>query len=376
MPAKRRPPTRKPAPKRKPQRAQAPVRHAGLGLLARLSEAAGVSGDESAVRKIILAEVSRTAAETRIDALGNLLVRCRTHGKPRLRLMIAAHMDEVGLMIVRAGAEGLWKFETVGGVDVRALPAQAVTIGRERIPGVIGVKPIHLTEKDEIDHPLKVDGMTIDIGAKDKDGAMARLKPGDRAVFATAFRNERGILRGKALDDRLGVAALIELASDPPPGLELWAAFTVQEEIGLRGATVAAHAIDPDLAIVLDATPAHDMPAWDGGENAIYNTKLGCGPAIYLTDRGTISDARLVRLLAGAAEKEDIPYQFRQPGSGGTDAGAIHLARQGVPAVSISVPCRNVHTPVSTARLDDWRGLTALVWAAIRQLGRTGLDSR
>jgi tetrahedral aminopeptidase len=376
MPAKRKPVSRKFAPVRAKRRAPAPLRRGGLSLLARLSEAAGVSGDETAVRRIVLAEIGKAAAETRIDSLGNLLVRCRARGKPRLRLMLAAHMDEVGLMIVRAGAEGLWKFEKVGGVDVNTLPAQIVWIGRDRIPGVIGVKPIHLTEKDEIDHPLKLDAMTIDIGAKDKAAALARLKPGDRAVFATPFRSERGLLRGKALDNRLGVAALIELALDPPPGIELWAAFTVQEEIGLRGAAVAAHALDPDLAIVLDATPAVEMPAWDGSENAVYNTRLGDGPAIYLMDKGTISDPRLVRLLADAGGKAGIPFQYRQPGSGGTDAGAIHLARKGIPSVSVSVPCRSPHTPVSTARLEDWRNLTALVRAALVQLGRAGLGPR
>jgi putative aminopeptidase FrvX len=238
---------------------------------------------------------------------------------------------------------------------------------------VIGVKPVHLTEKDEVDHPIKKDAMTVDIGAKDKEGATAALKPGDRAVFATAFHVERGVIHGKALDDRLGVAALIELAIDPPPGVELVAAFTTQEEIGLRGARVAAYALDPKVAIVLDATPARDMPMWDGSENTSYNTRLGGGPAVYVFDQRTISDARLVRLLREAAGKRGIPYQLRQPGSGGTDAGAIHLARAGIPSVSVSVPCRSLHGPVSTARVSDWRALIALVRGALEDLGRRGL---
>jgi putative aminopeptidase FrvX len=349
------------------------VRSQGLALLRRLSEACGVSGDEGAVRGIVLDALKGKIKSSRVDALGNLLVTCRTRGKPRMRVMVAAHMDEVGLVLMQAGSDGLWKFEAVGGVNEQALPGKPVWIGKHRTPGVIGVKPIHLTEKDEREHPIKKDSLTIDIGAKDKEGASATLKPGDRAAFATAFRAERGVLLGKALDDRLGVAALIELAADPPPGVELAAAFTTQEEIGLRGARVAAYALNPNLAIVLDATPAVDMPMWDGSENIAYNTKLGGGPAIYVFDRGTISDARLVRLLRDAAEKRGIPYQIRQPGGGATDAGAIHLARAGIPSVSVSVPCRSLHGPVSTARVSDWRALIALVRGALEDLGRRGL---
>jgi putative aminopeptidase FrvX len=357
----------------KKTKAAASPRGEGLSLLRRLSEASGVSGDETAVRAIVLEALKGKIKSHKIDALGNLLVECRTRGKARMRVMVAAHMDEVGLVLMQAGSDGLWKFETAGGVNEQTLPGKPVRIGRDRVPGVIGVKPVHLTEKDEVDHPIKKDAMTVDIGAKDKEGATAALKPGDRAAFAASFHAERGVIHGKALDDRLGVAALVELAADPPPGVELWAAFTTQEEIGLRGARVAAHALDPKVAFVLDATPALDMPMWDGSENTSYNTKLGGGPAVYVFDQRTISDARLVRLLREAAGKRGIPYQLRQPGSGGTDAGAIHLARAGIPSVSVSVPCRSLHGPVSTARVSDWRALIALVRGALEDLGRRGL---
>ncbi len=357
----------------KKTKAAASPRGEGLSLLRRLSEASGVSGDETAVRAIVLEALKGKIKSHKVDSLGNLLVECRTRGKARMRVMVAAHLDEVGLVLMQAGSDGLWKFETAGGVNEQTLPGKPVWIGRDRVPGVIGVKPVHLTEKDEVEHPIKKDAMTVDIGAKDKEGATAALKPGDRAVFATAFHAERGVVHGKALDDRLGVAALVELAADPPPGVELMAAFTTQEEIGLRGARVAAYALDPKVAIVLDATPALDMPMWDGSENTSYNTKLGGGPAVYVFDRGTISDARLVRLLREAAGKRGIPYQVRQPGSGGTDAGAIHLARAGIPSVSVSVPCRSLHGPVSTARVSDWRALIALVRGALEDLGRRGL---
>lgn len=371
---------RKTAPKKsaprqlKPKgRAQPRPQDGSIARIARLSEAVGVSGDEFAVREIILESLKRAAAETRVDALGNLLVKCRTRGKTSLRVMLAAHMDEVGLILMQAGSDGLWKFGVVGGVNQQTLPGKALWIGRERVPGVIGVKPVHLVEKEEAEHPLKPDALAIDIGATDKNSATALLKPGDRAAFATPFRFERGVLYGKALDNRLGVAALIELALDPPSGIELWAAFTAQEEIGLRGAHVAAYALDPDLAIVLDATPAADMPMWDGSENTAYNAKLGGGPAIYIADRATISDPRLVRIFDAAGEAKGIPRQYRQPGGGGTDAGAIHRTRKGIPSVSVSVPIRSPHAPVSVARIEDWRATVALVRAALEHLAKVGL---
>jgi endoglucanase len=260
----------------------------------------------------------------------------------------------------------------VGGVDSRTLLATPVKVGAAGMPGVIGSKPAHLLEDDEETRPVKAESMTIDIGAGKKDAALSKARPGDWAVFATRFQTYRGLLRGKALDDRLGVVTLIELVLDPPPGVELFAAFTVQEEIGLRGAKVAAHAIDPQVAFILDATPAHDMPGWDGAENTVYNTKLGAGPAVYLSDRGTIYDARLIRLLTETATAKGIPHQMRQPGAGGTDAGAIHLARSGVPCAALSVPCRSIHTPNSVARQDDWFGQIDLMRAALTRLGQTG----
>jgi endoglucanase len=166
----------------------------------------------------------------------------------------------------------------------------------------------------------------------------------------------------------LGVATLIELVRHAPPNIDLLAAFTVQEEVGLRGAGVAAYAFNPDLAIVLDCTPAMDLPTWDGSENTQYNTRLNAGPAIYMADAATISDPRLVRLLIETAENLGIPYQIRQPGGGGTDAGAIHKQRAGVPSVSVSVPARYNHTPAAIARISDWKNTLALVHAALRRL--------
>jgi len=342
---------------------------AQIALLEKLSNACAVSGDEQQVRKIVMEEIKAHAEDVRVDALGNVLAVRRAQSEGALRVMLAAHMDEIGFMIVDDDKEGLFRFELVGGIDVRVLPGKTVLVGKDNIPGVIGAKPIHLTEDGETGRKIPLESLRIDVG---QNGA--KIKPGDRATFATRFRQLGPSLVGKALDNRLGVATLIELVKNPPPNVELLAAFTVQEEIGLRGARVAAYACDPDLAIAIDSTPAFDLPAWDESENSAYNTRLGAGPAIYIADAGTLSDPRLVRHLARTAESAAIPFQFRQPGGGGTDAGAIHKVRAGIPSVSVSVPGRYAHTAAIVARLSDWQNTLALVYQSLSNLDRSILS--
>jgi tetrahedral aminopeptidase len=336
-----------------------------LTLLERLSNAAAVSGDEGEVRKIVLEQVRPLSDEVRTDPLGNVLAikRARAGGASALKVMLAAHMDEVGFMIVQDEGEGIFRFDTVGGLDERQLVGKAVLVGRDHIPGVIGAKPVHLTKAEEHKTPISLDTLRIDVGP----GAN-KVKIGDRAVFGTRFRHIGASLYGKALDNRLGVATLIVLLRNAPDNLEFMAAFTVQEELGLRGAQVAAYALGPDLAIAIDSTPANDLPMWDGSENAVYNTRLGAGPALYIADSGTLSDPRLVRHMAQTGDALGIPYQFRQPGGGGTDAGAIHKQRAGIPSISVSVPGRYAHTAVSIARLEDWQHTIVLLQAALERL--------
>jgi len=343
---------------------------APVDLLEKLSNAVGVSGDESEVRNIVLEQVKPCAEQVKIDALGSVLVTRQAKVENPLRVMLAAHMDEVGFMLVNKEEGGLFGFERVGGLDVRQVVGKPVWVGKKHIPGVIGARPIHFTNAEERSHIIPLDTLRIDLGPGGGDLA----KVGDRATFATNFEQVGPTLRGKALDDRLGVATLIELVKNPPPNIELLAAFTVQEEIGARGARVAAHAFNPDMAIAIDATPANDLPAWDETENARYNTRLGAGPAIYISDAGTLSDPRLVRWLVENAEEAGIPYQIRQPGSGGTDAGAIHRQRAGVPSISLSVPVRGAHTAILQARLEDWKNLLALLYTALQRLDRKWLE--
>lgn len=344
---------------------------AQVRLLEKLCNACAVSGDEGEVRDLVLKEIAPYVDECHTDALGNVLAVRRGTGARRLRVMLAAHMDEIGFMLTQEEERepGCFRFELVGGVDTRQITGKPVWVGAERLPGVIGVKPIHLTPSEERRQHPGLEALRIDVGVD----AKARVKSGDRAVFASPFTRIGPSLRAKALDDRLGVASLIELLRRPPANVDLLVAFTVQEEVGLRGASVAAFAHDPDLAIVLDSTPANDLPILDlarqpGEENTRYNTRLGGGPAVYLADAATLSDPRLVRHLVTSAEAAGIPYQFRQPGRGGTDAGAIHLARAGVPSVSVSVPVRYLHGPASIARLSDWQNTFRLVHHALSRL--------
>ncbi|MFZ2095081.1 MAG: M20/M25/M40 family metallo-hydrolase [Anaerolineales bacterium] len=339
------------------------IGEAQIKLLERLSNACAVSGEEGEVRKIVLDEIKPHVDEVKIDALGNVLATKRGTQEQPMQVMLAAHMDEVGLMLTYDNGEGIYRFEVVGGIAVSDLAGKAVWIGKEHIPGVIGLKPLHLGHGDNPKKPLDLEDLHIDVGP-----AKGKEKVGDRAVFAMSFMQLGPSLLGKAMDNRLGVATLIELVKHAPANIDLQAAFTVQEEIGLRGARVAAYAFNPDLAIILDSTPAYDLPAWDIEENVRYNTRLGAGPAIYVADSSTISDPRLVRFMIKTAEEHKIPYQLRQPGGGGTDAGTIHKQRAGIPSVSVSVPGRYHHSPASIIRVSDWQMTVNLVGLVLSSL--------
>ena len=333
-----------------------------LLLLERLCNATAVSGDEHEVRKIVLEEVKPIADEVKTDALGNVLATKLGKGENRVRVMLAAHMDEIGFMIVKEHDGGLFEFVSVGGIDERQLPGKSILVGEDHLPGVIGAKPIHMTTAKERGEKISISSMRIDMGPDIEK----KVKPGDRATFATRFEVLGYSIRAKALDNRFGIATLIELLKQAPENIDLLAAFTVQEEVGLRGARVAAYAFDPDMAIAVDSTPAYDLPHWDDeDENDRYNTKLDGGPALYVMDRATIADRRLVNWLVETAEESGIPFQYRQPGGGGTDAGVIHKTRSGIPSISVSIPSRYAHTAASIARIDDWENTLQLLHKAL-----------
>jgi len=348
-------------------------------LLKELSDAPGVSGNEGRVRDIILEGVKELVDEHRVDAMGNLICLRRARSRssksawPR-KVMLAAHMDEVGLIVTGVNKDGTLRFDRVGGIDGRILLSKQLLVGQDGVPGVIGYRPIHLIPRKERERVADVRKLAIDIGAADKDAAEKLAKPGDYVSFRTAFEvlDEEGLrtVKGKAFDDRVGCALLVELLREDY-AFDLYATFTAQEELGMRGATVAAYAIDPDVAFVHEGTICDDLPK---KRDVSPVTELGKGPAITFMDRSVITDRRLVKLLVTTAEKLGIPYQFKRVVSGGTDAGAIHLTREGVPSVVVSVPSRYIHAPVSLLSLSDFDHTVKLMCGALHTL-EGGLES-
>jgi endoglucanase len=233
---------------------------------------------------------------------------------------------------------------------------------------VILAPPIHLTKAEERSKLIKIEQLVIDIGATSEEEAKKLVTVGDYAAFDTRFQvlSEDGLraVTGKAFDDRAGCAAALALA-DGEYAVDLYLSFSAQEEVGLRGARVAAFRIDPDVAFALEGTVCDDTPK---KKDVSPTSELGKGPAISIMDHSFVADRRLIRLLIDTAEANGIPYQFKQPGVGGTDAGAIHLTRTGVPAVAVSAPCRYIHAPVSLMSLHDLDNLVALMKATLKAL--------
>ncbi len=336
-------------------------------ILKELSEAFGPSGYETPVRQLLRQALEGHVDRIWVDALGNLHTEKRGTGEDRLRVLVTAHMDEIGLMVVGHDDSGTLKVRPVGGIDPRVLPGAQVWVGPDRIPGVIGLKPVHLLEEGEAEKVAPIEQLRVDVGAKGKEEAKNLAPVGTVAVFATRFRELGPTVMGKAFDDRAGCAVLAELVRGEPFPHDLHGVFTVQEEVGLRGARVAAYAARPDCAFALEGTIADDLPK---EKDVSPTTEMGKGPAITVMDRTFIAHRGLVRLLVETAEGVGIPYQFKQPGVGGTDSGAIHLAREGVPCVTVAVPCRYIHSPVSLLSLADFENTVRLMREALARLTR------
>lgn len=324
-------------------------------LLKTLSELNGTSGVENEIRQFLRQEVEPFVDSIMTDKIGNLIVqKSRLEHGPKV--MLAAHMDEVALMITDFTADGLLKFRPVGGVDSRILVSKPVRINS--LIGVIGAKAIHLQKPQERQQALKIDQLYIDIGAKTKEEAEKQVKLGDYAYFLTVTEPlGEGYLKGKAFDDRVGCYILAELLKKDY-ALNLVGAFTVQEEVGLRGAKVAAYHVQPDLAIVLEGTIAADMMHLEENE---WVTELGKGPALSIMDHTTLYNPKLLEQVAELAKKNAIPLQFRRGSSGGNDAGKIHLSREGIPTIAISVPCRYIHSPASIISEVDVKNTISLI---------------
>lgn len=334
-------------------------------LLKQLTEAVGVSGDEKEVRLLIHGLIVDHVDEWRVDTMGNLIATKKGTGASTMRVLVDAHMDEVGMLITGIDSDGTLKFTTIGGIRDLTLLGKTVQVGRKKLLGVIGSQPIHLIKPAQLNSVVKAESMRIDIGAKSKQDAGKRVKIGDVATFVTEYEELGEMALGKAFDDRAGCAALIELLQGEPFPFDLVAAFTVQEEIGLRGAGVASYSVNPDVALVLESTPAYDQP---NERDTSSNVSLGKGPSIYVMDRMALHDRRLVDHITRVAAEEEIPYQIRQPGGGGTNTGAIQRAGKPVPTAAIATPGRYAHGPVAMISLEDYAHVVELADLSLRSL--------
>jgi endoglucanase len=343
-----------------------------LELLRRLSEAPGPSGFEDDVREIITEVVTPLVDDVRVDKLGNVIAT--RNGRRDQVLMLDAHMDEVGFLVSYIEDSGFLRLFPLGGWDARVLPAHAVTIsGRDgaRIRGVIGTLPPHVTSEAERSKAFKLEELFVDIGARSREEAESMgVEVGSPAVPGYPFEQlGDDLVMGKAFDDRAGctmAVAALDALGETEPDLTLVCAFTTSEELGLRGARTAVAHVKPDVALALEGTTAVDVPGVTGGRRL---ASMGAGPALTIADRSIVASRRVLTLLEEVAAKDGIPYQRKLPGGGGTDAGAIQTANEGVLVGVVAVPCRYIHAPLSMLRPSDLDACIRLVSGFVREAG-------
>ncbi len=328
----------------------------------------GTSGREHAVRSYILQELKTCGLPENAvsaDRLGNVLVHKKGALSAKRRVMFSAHMDEVALMVTVLHADGSIGFDAVGGVSAAAVIGRQVLVGEQRIPGVIGSKPVHLLSADERKKPAEMSGLYCDIGTASKEETEQHVQPGDIIYFPENARDfGTDSFASKAIDDRFGCAVLLSLIRSELP-YDTDFAFVVQEEVGLRGAGVAANQLNPEIAVVLEATTAADIPGCEGADRVCL---LGGGAVISLIDGRTVYDKELYDLAADICVKNGIPHQTKTKIAGGNDAGAIQNAGEGARVMAVSVPCRYLHSPVSVIRKSDAEACEKLAFALVSAL--------
>ena len=303
----------------------------------------GPSGREDAAAACIERYAAPHADEIRRDALGNLIVRrAGTSGR---RVMLSAHMDQIGLVVVDIDENGFLRVAPVGGVLPAVAAARAVVFAGG-VRGVTGWE-----NKKKTPATATMQELFVDIGAADRESAEALVRVGDMCVFQGEFIDMGARVACAAMDNRIACAALLETLARMQTRHEVYAVFTVQEELGLRGAQAAVYNVKPEVALILEGTTANDMPEAEGHQHV---TKVGAGPAISFMDGGTIVRPKMFEALKRTAKEAGIPFQIRQGTRGGTDAGAIHKALSGCITGGISVPCRYIHSPSSVASIRDF----------------------
>lgn len=335
-----------------------------IELMKELCALPGPSGCEDAVRAFVLKRVKPFADEIRTDAIGNVMVFRKGAKALDRPVALCAHMDEVGVIIKKITEDGMLKFGFVGGVDPRVVIGRPVRFGD--VPGVIGIKAVHLTTAAERRTMPKTKNLYIDIGATSRAAAEKLVSLGDYGVFDSAVVEfGDGLIKAKAIDDRVGCAALLKLIEDEPP-IDTWFCFTVQEETGLRGAASMAFALDPGFAMVLEGTTAADLAEVEGADAVC---RVRGGVVLPFMDGATIYDAALFELLRDACTKRGIPWQTKTRVAGGTDAGRIHRSRAGVRVCAAAAPVRYIHSPSSVAAKADCEAVLAAARAFLEELG-------
>ncbi len=324
----------------------------------------GVSGDEGRVRNFVLEHARKHATEVTVDPMGNVLAFKRGTKPGAGHTMFAAHMDEVGMIITGIHDNGLLSYATIGGIDPRVVVSKPVLVGDKEVPGVIGAKAIHLQTRAEFEKVLGHKDLYIDIGAKNKDSAEDLVSLGDYVTFMSDWVEfGEGFVKAKALDDRVGVMTMLSLLENTYE-MDMTCAFTVQEEVGLRGGRCAGYNVRADWAIVLEGTTANDLGDIPEHQRVCIPGK---GVAISFMDRTSIGNIPLRKRLARIAQEEGIPWQLKTVVAGGNDAGAIQTARGATPTAALSVPCRNIHSPSSVASFSDIEAQFRLADAFMRR---------
>ncbi len=334
-----------------------------LSLLDKLTAVGGISGDEAAVAQAIIKRIDGHC-RWELDALGNLLVWKEGREERETPLLLCAHMDEVGMIVSHITEDGYLRFVTVGGIDARVLLGRQVSVGRESIKGVIGCKAIHQTGGEERGKAVPADQLRIDIGARDKAQAESLVQVGDSVTFVSDFERLGGRrMKGRAIDDRFGCALMIELIRSELPYSTMFA-FTVQEEIGSGGAATAAFRMKPGRAVILESTSAGDLPGVSAPQDCCA---LGKGAVVPFMDKGTRYDRAFYKEVLAIAAEQNIPVQTKTVVCGRNDAAPVHVSREGVPSVAVSIPCRYLHTPCCVADERDMEAVEALVRAIVER---------
>ena len=337
-----------------------------LDILKELCALRGVSGDEGEVRDYIIGRVREHADKVETDVLGNVIVYKKGARASKKKILLCAHMDEVGVIITSISNDGYLRFDIAGSVDSRVVAGKAVTIGKQGVFGVIGCKPAQLYKAKERERTLEVENLYIDIGAKNRDEAARLVSLGDTGAFEAVTREfGDGFIKARAIDDRFGCAVLVKLIESDLP-IDCTFAFTVQEEVGLRGAYTVAHRVAPEIALIIEGTTAADFPSVADSKKVC---RVGGGAVIPFMDGGTIYDKEIYGTLTSLAESNKVPWQTKNVIAGGTDAAAIQRSRAGVKTAGIAAPVRNLHSQSCVAKVSDLDAVLKLARLFLDQIG-------